>query len=78
MEVDKNSEEDTIQDEDDDDGLIEEELIDYNEDGTLDAVAAAAKADRLKNLREIFAAQKERSTELSLRVKRSRTYLRHL
>jgi hypothetical protein len=30
MDVDKNGEEDTIVDENDDDGLIEEELIDYN------------------------------------------------
>jgi hypothetical protein len=41
--------------EENDDDLIEEELIDYNEDGTAAAVEAAAKADRLKNLREKFA-----------------------
>jgi hypothetical protein len=40
-----------------DDDLIDEELIDYNEDGTADAVEAAAKADRVKNLRETFASQ---------------------
>jgi hypothetical protein len=63
MEVDKNDgedttqEEDTIVDDNDDDGLIEEDLIDYNEDGTAAAVEAAAKADRLKNLREMFASQ---------------------
>ena len=56
MEVDKNSEEDTIVDEDDDD-LTDGELIDYTEDGTAAAVEAAAKADRLKNLREKFASQ---------------------
>ena len=57
MTVDKNGEEDTIVDEIDDDGLIDEELIDYNEDGTAAAVEAAAKADRVKNLREMFASQ---------------------
>jgi hypothetical protein len=41
----------------DDDDLIDDELIDYNEDGTADAVEAAAKADRVKNLRELFASQ---------------------
>ncbi len=56
MEVDKNGEEDTIVD-GDDDSLIEEDLIDYNEDGTAAAVEAAAKADRLKNLREMFASK---------------------
>jgi hypothetical protein len=58
MEIDKNSEEGlprnsqegiTFDDEDD------VELIDYNEDGTAAAVEAAAKEDRLKNLRELFA-----------------------
>ncbi len=43
--------------EEDDDDLIDDELIDYNEDGTAAAVEAAAKADRLKNLRETFASQ---------------------
>ncbi len=51
MEVDKDGVEDNIEDDDDDD------LIDYNEDGTAAAVEAAAKADRLKNLREKFASQ---------------------
>jgi hypothetical protein len=55
IEVDKTIEEDLPIDEEDDDGLIDEDLVDYNEDGTADAVAAAAKADRLKNLRELFA-----------------------
>jgi hypothetical protein len=32
-----------------------EEIIDYNEDGTAAAVEAAAKEDRLKNLRKLFA-----------------------
>jgi hypothetical protein len=40
-----------------DDDLIDEELIDYNEDGTADAVEAAAKVDRVKNLREMFASK---------------------
>jgi hypothetical protein len=31
------------------------DLIDYNEDGTAAAIEAAAKGNRLKNLREIFA-----------------------
>ena len=75
MEVDNDGVEDIIEDDDDDDGLIDEELIDYNEDGTATAVEAAAKADRLKNLREKFASQ-GRSTELSLRAKRSKTCLR--
>ncbi len=57
MEVDNNGEEDTIEDQNDDEGLIDEELIDYNEDGTAAAVEAAAKADRVKNLRETFASQ---------------------
>ena len=56
MEVDNDGVEDAIVNEDDDD-LIDEELIDYNEDGTAAAVKAAAKADRLKNLREKFASQ---------------------
>ena len=56
MEVDNDGAEDTIVDEDDD-GLIDEELIDYNEDGTAAAVEAAAQADRVKNLREKFASQ---------------------
>jgi hypothetical protein len=57
MEVDNNGEEDTIVDDNDDDDLIDDELIDYNEDGTAAAVEAAAKVDRLKNLREKFASQ---------------------
>jgi hypothetical protein len=57
MAVDNNGEEDTIEDQNDDEGLINEELIDYNEDGTAAAVEAAAKADRVKNLRELFASQ---------------------
>jgi hypothetical protein len=43
--------------EEDDDGFIDEELIDYNEDGTAAAVEAAAKVDRSKDLREMFASQ---------------------
>jgi hypothetical protein len=57
MEVDNDGVEDTTVDGNDDDDLIDEELIDYNEDGTAAAVEAAAKADRLKNLRENFASQ---------------------
>ena len=52
LEVDNDGVEDTIVDDDDD-----EDLIDYNEDGTTAAVEAAAKADRLKNLRKKFASQ---------------------
>ena len=44
-----------------DNDLITDELIDYNEDGTAAAVEAAAKADRLKNLREKFASQGKES-----------------
>jgi hypothetical protein len=57
MEVDKIGDEDTIVDENDDDSFIEEELIDYNEDGTAAAVEAAAKADRAKSHREMFASR---------------------
>jgi hypothetical protein len=47
MELDKNSEEGITTDEYGD-------LVDYNEDGTAAAVEAAAKEDRLKDLRELF------------------------
>ena len=40
-----------------DNDLITDELIDYNEDGTAAAVNAAAKADKVKNLREMFASK---------------------
>jgi hypothetical protein len=50
MEVDENSNDNANTDEED--GV---EPINYNEDGTAAAVEAAAKEDRLKSLRELFA-----------------------
>jgi hypothetical protein len=50
MEIDKNNADGVTTDEEDG------ELVDsYNEDGTAAATEAAAKEDRLKNLRELFA-----------------------
>ena len=65
MEVDNDGVEDIIVDENDDDDLIDDELIDYNEDGTAAAVEAAAKADRLKNLREKFASHTRKGVQNS-------------